>query len=90
MFGEQTLWLYKRGMARAALGRMGDAEEDLKKALSSEGRKWVHGRARLELGKLALKRGNQASARQELQAAIRLCDSDNDGPMADEARRLLK
>ena len=90
MFGEQALWLYKRGTARAALGRMGDSEEDLKKALSSEGRKWVHGRARLELGKLALKRGNQAAARQELQAAIRLCDSDNDGAMADEARRLLK
>ena len=34
--------------------------------------------AHLELGKLALKAGNRAAAREEFQAAIPLCESDND------------
>jgi tetratricopeptide (TPR) repeat protein len=90
MFGEDALWLYKRGAARAALGRSVEAQADLKQALSTEGRKWVYGRSHLELGKLALKAGNRASARQELETAIPLCESDNDQAMADEARRLLR
>jgi tetratricopeptide (TPR) repeat protein len=90
MFGEDALWLYKRGAARAALGRTADAQADLKQALAAEGRKWVYGRTHLELGKLALKAGNRAAARQELQTAITLCESDNDEPAADEARRLLR
>lgn len=88
MFGEDALWYYKRGTARAALGR-GEASDDLRRALAMEGRKWVHGRAHLELGKLALKGGRQPEARQELQTAAQLCDADNDGANADEARRLL-
>ena len=55
-----------------------------------EGRRWVFGRSHLELGKLALKSGNRAAARQEFQTAATLCDSDNDPGPADEARRLLK
>ena len=90
MFGEDALWLYKRGAARAALGRTADAQADLKQALAAEGRKWVYGRTHLELGKLALKAGNRAAARQELQTAITLCESDNDEPTAAEARRLLR
>jgi hypothetical protein len=34
MFGEETLWLYKRGTARAALGRNAEAKADLEKALT--------------------------------------------------------
>jgi len=89
MFGEDALWHYKRGAARAALGRAGDADADLRKALQSEGRKWVHGRTHLELGKLAMKGGKKAAAREELATAISLCESDNDALIADEARQLM-
>jgi tetratricopeptide (TPR) repeat protein len=90
MFGEEGLWFYKRGAARAAMGRTGDAEGDLKKSLASEARDWVHGRAHLELAKLALKAGNRPAANADLRVAITLCDGDNDGLTADEARQLLK
>ena len=89
MFGEEALWHYKRGAARAALGRDADARQDLIKALSAEGRKWVQGRTHLELGKLALKAGDRLVAKKEFQAAAALCESDNDSAWADEARRLL-
>jgi tetratricopeptide (TPR) repeat protein len=90
MFGEEALWKYKRGAARAALGRTKDAEADLGDALRAEARKWVYGRAHLELGKLALKAGNHPAARAELQSAIALGESDNDPATANEARRLMK
>jgi tetratricopeptide (TPR) repeat protein len=90
MFGEDALWLYKRGAARAGVGRVHEAEQDLEKSVSLEGRLWVRGRARLELGKLALKAGDRRRASTELRAAIELCESDNDGEFAAEARRLLK
>jgi tetratricopeptide (TPR) repeat protein len=89
MFGEDALWHYKRGAARLALGRMSDAAQDLRHALSLEGREWVHARAHLELGKLLLKSANHAGARQELESAIALGEAGNDGATADEARRLL-
>jgi hypothetical protein len=62
----------------------------LKRALSLEARKWVYGRSHLELGRLALKKGDRTAAGQEFQAAITLCESDNDPLAADEARRLMK
>ena len=90
MFGEGALWRYKRGAALAALGRVAEAETDLRKSLSVDGRKWVHARAHLELGTIALKAGNKAAAAVELREAITLGDSDNDPLTADQARRLLK
>jgi len=90
MFGEDALWFHKRGTARAWSGHNAEAEADLKRALALEARQWVHGRSHLELGRLALKRGDKKSAAPELQQAITLCDSDNDPLSADEARRLLK
>jgi tetratricopeptide (TPR) repeat protein len=90
MFGEDALWRYKRGAARAALGRQADAESDLRLSIQKEGRPWVHGRAHLELGKLALKAGHGEQANEELRAAVRLCESDNDPVFAEEARRLSK
>ncbi len=90
MFGEDALWHYKRGTARAGVGRAEDADADLKQALRLDGRKWVYGRSHFELGKLALKAGKKAIAVEELRAAITLADSDNDPATADEARRLLK
>jgi uncharacterized protein HemY len=50
----------------------------------------VHGQARLELGRLALKANDRAGAQEELKTAISLCESDNDQPCANEARRLLR
>ena len=90
MFGEDALWRYKRGASLAALARRTEAEADLRKALALEGRKWVHARSHIELGKLALKAGDKAAAATELRAAIPLAESDNDPLTADEARRLLK
>jgi hypothetical protein len=89
MFGEDALWRYKRGATFAALGRA-EAESELRKALTAEGRKWVHARTHLEIGKLALKAGNKAAAAAEFRAAIPLAESDNDPLTSDEARRLLK
>ena len=83
MFGEMALWYYKRGIARAALSRGADADQDLRRALSVEGRKWVQGRAHFELGKLALKAGRAADARAHFQNAVALCNADNDGAIAD-------
>jgi tetratricopeptide (TPR) repeat protein len=90
MFGEDALWHYKRGAARAAIGKAAEAEADLRTAIRLEGRKWVQARAHLELGKLAIKAGNRAAAREELQAAVTFGESDNDPLTADEARRLMK
>jgi len=88
MFGENALWQYKLGAARAALGRGTEAEQSLRQAVSLEGRPWVHGRSQIELGKLAAAAGRTSEARQHFDAAIRLCASDNDQIWADEARRL--
>ena len=89
MFGEEALWLYKRGLARSQQGRSAEAEADLRHALSVEGRHWVYGRTHLELGKLAAKQSEQAAARDEFQAAVNLCERDNDPGPAAEARRWL-
>lgn len=90
MFGEAALWHYKRGLARAKLGQRELAERDLTESTVNEGRDWVHGRARLELGRLAASRGDANRARRELTDAIRLGDGDNDPDTAAQARTLLK
>lgn len=86
MFGEAALWHYKRGAAHAAAGHAADAQTELEAALGVEGRKWVYGRTHFELGKLAVKSGNRALARQEFEAAIGLCKADNDDATADQAK----
>jgi tetratricopeptide (TPR) repeat protein len=90
MFGEDALWAYKRGAARATLGRNREAEADLNRSLALEGRKWVHGRAHLELGSLALKAGNRTRANEHFRTAVQLCESDNDQAFADDAKRLIR
>jgi len=90
MFGEDALWYFKRGTARARLGQTKEAEQDLAKAIATDGRKWVHGRSHLELGKLAIASGNRARANLELQSAVALCEADNDAATAAEARGLLQ
>jgi tetratricopeptide (TPR) repeat protein len=90
MFGEEALWRYKRGAALAALKRPEEAERDLRRSLSLEGRDWVHARAHLELGKLLLQRGNRTEANQQLELAASRADADRDRGTADEARSLVK
>ena len=88
--GEEALWYYKRGAARAGLGKDEDARRDLEQALSQDARPWVHARTHLELGKLAQKAGRTADARKAWQSTIALCEREQDEATADEARRLLK
>jgi tetratricopeptide (TPR) repeat protein len=90
MFGEASLWYYKRGVARARLGQIPGAESDLQKAVAEPGRGWVHARSQLELGRLALKAGNRALGVSRLREAITLAEKDNDPEAAAEARRLLR
>jgi uncharacterized protein HemY len=58
--------------------------------MASAGRRWVHGRAQLDLGRLALKTSDRAAAETALKSAMSLCESDHDQPCANEARRLLR
>ena len=90
LFSEEALWYYKRGLARSSLGRTAEAARDLRHALSVDGRKWVHGRAHLEIGKLLLKSGNRSAANSELRMAITLCNADRDPAAAEEATALLR
>jgi tetratricopeptide (TPR) repeat protein len=88
MFGEVALWHYKRGAARVLLRQLAAAEADLRMATNGEGRDWVRGRAHGELAKIAVARGDAAAARQELDLAIRLAESDDDRPGVRQARAL--
>ena len=78
MFGEEALWLHKRGAARVALRRTADADADLRRALKLESRKWVTGRVHAELGKLADLKGERKTATEHFKQAQKLADEDND------------
>lgn len=88
--GEDALWRYKRGTARAALGQTERAAEDLRRAASPDAQPWVGGRARVELGRLALARGDRAAARNEARQATVLCEQGNDPECEEEASKLLR
>ncbi len=90
MPGEDALWHYKRGAARALVGRTDDATADLKFALSADPQPWVQGRARVELGRLALKRGDRSSAANEAKQAETLCERGNDPVCVQDARSVLR
>jgi tetratricopeptide (TPR) repeat protein len=89
MFGEDALWHYKRGLARARLGKTETARQDLQVPLSREAREWVRGRAHAELGQLALKAGDREQARQHYRLAIELATRGNDPTGKGEAEALL-
>ena len=89
-FGEEALWYAKRGAALAGTGDRARAEADLRKSLALPGRDWVHGRCRLELGKLADLAGNRTAAVAEYRQAAALCAKDRDPVGRDEAERLLE
>jgi len=88
--GEEGLWRYKRGAARAALGRVDAALADLQHATSADSQQWVQGRARVELGRLALKRGDRGAAAVEARQAETLCRRGNDSACIQDARALLR
>ena len=87
--GEETLWRYKRGAARVALKR-DDARQDLEVALGPEAQSWVQGRARVELGRIALRSGNRSAASSEARQAQTLCEQGNDPPCLEDARALMR
>jgi hypothetical protein len=87
--GEEQLWRYKRGAARAALKRP-DAVDDLRAATSAGAQSWVAGRARTELGRLSLDRGDRAEAASQARQAELLCVDGNDPVCVEDARKLLR
>ena len=87
--GEEQLWRYKRGAARAALGRA-DALDDLRAATAPGAMNWVAGRARFEIGRLALKRGDRTAAASEATRAEALCQNGNDPQCVEQARELRR
>jgi tetratricopeptide (TPR) repeat protein len=88
--GEEALWRYKRGAARVASGKTEAALADLKIAATPEAQAWVHGRARVELGKVALQRGDRGGARGEARQARTLCEQGNDPVCVEDAKKLLR
>ena len=88
--GEETLWRYKRGAARVALGRLDLAQADLKSATSAEAQTWVQGRAGVELARAALKGGDRGAAAGEARHAEALCLKGQDPVCQEEARKLLR
>jgi tetratricopeptide (TPR) repeat protein len=88
--GEEALWRYKRGLARAALGRIDAAREDLHAATGANAQAWVNGRARLELGRLALTRGDRGGAAADAREAQSLCARGNDPECVSGADKLLR
>jgi tetratricopeptide (TPR) repeat protein len=89
MFGEDALWHYKRGLARARLKRS-DATADFQISLTREARDWVRGRAHAELGQLALQTGDREEARRQYRQAIELATRGSDPTGRQEAEALLR
>ena len=88
-YGEEARWRFYRGVALAALGQADKAEPELRGAIAVDARRWVHGRAHLELGRIAAARLRSQNAIEELRAARTDCEADLDGDCADRAKRLL-
>jgi tetratricopeptide (TPR) repeat protein len=88
--GEESLWRYKRGAARVALGRADAASADLQGATVPDAQTWVQGRARVELARVALQRGDRVTAAGEARQAESLCQQGNDPICLDEAKKLLR
>jgi tetratricopeptide (TPR) repeat protein len=88
--GEETLWRYKRGAARAAQGHTEAALADLRGAIGPDAPVWVAGRAHTELARLSLARGDGASAAGQASLAQALCEKGNDPACVRQARQLLR
>jgi tetratricopeptide (TPR) repeat protein len=88
--GEDALWRYKRGAAKLALGQLEPARADLELATSADAQAWVRGRARVELARVALKRGDRTAAAGQARQAETLCQQGQDSVCLDDARKLLR
>jgi tetratricopeptide (TPR) repeat protein len=88
--GEEALWRYKRGAARAGLGQLDAAKADLTSAVAPGAQDWVRGRAHTELARLAMRGGDRAGARQFAVQAESLCQQGNDAPCVTDARNLMR
>jgi tetratricopeptide (TPR) repeat protein len=88
--GEETLWRYKRGAARAGLGHADGALADLRAASASDAPAWVAGRAHVELARLSLARGDRAGAARQASQAESLCARGNDPACVEHVRRLMR
>ena len=90
MPGEEALWRYKRGAARAALNRIEEAGVDLKAATSPSAQDWVRGRANVELARLAVRGGDTGSARDLALRAESLCEKGSDPACVSDARNVAR
>jgi tetratricopeptide (TPR) repeat protein len=90
MPGEEALWRYKRGAARAALSRIEEARADLKAATSPTAQDWVRGRANVELARLAARNGDAGSARDLALQAQSLCEKGSDPACVSDARNVAR
>ena len=90
MPGEEALWRYKRGAARAALNRIAEARADLKVATSPTAQDWVRGRATVELARLAARGGDTGTARDLALQAESLCEKGSDPACVSDARNVAR
>lgn len=78
MLAEDQMWLLKRGSAGVALGRVHEARADLEDVLAEPAHAWVHGRAHVELGKLADLEDDRRQASEQYDRGRKLCRDAND------------
>jgi len=88
--GEEALWRYKRGAARAALHRTDAATDDLEAALGDGAQEWVKGRATAELARMTLRSGARDEGRALAERAVELCTRGSDPACVEDARRLVR
>jgi hypothetical protein len=88
--GEEALWRLKRGTARVAIGRLEEGVADLRSATGGDAANWVQGRARVELSRVALKRGERDQAAEQARQAQVLCEQGSDPVCVDHAQKLMR
>jgi tetratricopeptide (TPR) repeat protein len=88
--GEEALWRLKRGTARVAIGRLEEGIADLRSATGGDAATWVQGRARVELSRVALKRGERDQAAEQARQAQVLCEQGSDPVCVDDAQKLMR
>ena len=90
MPGEEALWRYKRGAARAALNQVDAARADLNAAIAPGAQDWVRGRANAELARLAIRTGDTRAAAALALQAESLCQQGSDPACVNDARSLAR
>ncbi len=88
--GERAIWLYKRAVARIALGQLPGARADLDAARRSGPVGWARGRIELETGKVDDLTGRRTDAVSAYQRAKALCALRDDSGCTKDAGRLIQ